>query len=228
MPHHRLRPIPHLRPPNLNLDASNPPSVPSRPKLVVEIAAKGGRNLKPIVKDHLVVARLQKLVAKAARPLKPTAMAPHVVDPRQRLAVKEIVMAQPNPVTVKTVPRCIAMAVVNAALDHMTETVVTSPALVTVKSILQCIAKEIATAHLALAMVKKASLLIKAPVVNFMLIVVLVMATAARSRDLATASRRSGLKVPPHHTSDTDIAIMAVASDPTHALASARSNPVVR
>ncbi len=228
MPHHRLRLIPHLRPPNLNLDASNPPNVRSRPKFVVEIAAKDGRKLKPIVKDHLVVARLQKLVAKDARPLKPIAMASHVVDPHQKLAVKVIVTAHPNPVKVKTVLRCIAMVVVIAVLDHMTEIVVTSPALVTVKSILQCIAKEIAAAPLALAMVKKASLLIKAPVVNFMLIVVLMMATAARSRDLAIASRRSGLKVPPHHTSDADIAIMAVASDPTLALASTRSNPVVR
>jgi len=124
--------------------------------------------------------------------------------------------------------RCSAMEAVIAVLVHMTEIVVTSPALVTVKSILQCIAKEIAAAPLALAMVKKASLLIKAPVMNFMLIVVLVMATAARSRDLATASRRNVLKAPPHNTSDADIAIMAVASDPTHALASARSNPVVR
>jgi hypothetical protein len=228
MPHHRLRLIPHLRPPNLNLDASSLPNVRSRPKLVVEIAAKDGRNLRPIVKDHLVVDLRQKLVAKAARPLKPTARAPHVVDPRQNLAVKEIVMAHPNPVKVKTVPRCIAMVVVIAVLDHMTEIVVTSPALVTVKNILRCSAKEIATAPPALAVAKKARLLIKAPMVNFMLIVVLVMATAARSRDLAIASRRSGLKAPPHNTSDADIAIMAVASDPTHALASARSNPVVR
>ncbi len=186
------------------------------------------RSRKPTVKDHLDVVRLQKRVTKAAHLPRPIAKARHDVALRQNLAMKEIVMAHPNPVKVKTVLRCIAMVVVIAVLDHTTEIVVTNPVLVTVKSILRCSAKEIATAPPALAMVKKASRLIKAHVVNFMLIVVLVMATAARSRDLAIASRRSGLKAPPHNTSDADIVIMAVASDPTHALASVRSNPVVR
>jgi hypothetical protein len=229
MPRHPLRPIPRPRQPNLNPDANSPPNVPKRRMLDVESVTLESRSLKPTAEAHPAVMPNQRLAVKAAHPPRPIVRVPHVVDLRQNLGVKEIVTAHPNPVKVKTVLRCIAMAVVIAAPALAKEIVVTNPDLVTAKNILRCIATEIVTAlPVREIATKEASLPIMANVVSFTRIADLVMEIAARSVDLVTATLRIVTKGHPGSILTAGIVIMDAASAPTHVSVSAHSRPVAR
>lgn len=222
MPHHPLRPCQHLRQLSQNLGENSLLNVPKRRKCGVESVTQEDHSLKPAEAGHPVVMPNQRLAVKAAHPRMRIVKARLVVDLRQTLAVKETVAAHPNPVKVKTVLRCIAMAVGIAVPAHAMEIVVTNPVLVTARNILRCSATEIVTAlPVRATAAKEASLPIMVNVVSFTRI-------AARSTDLVMATLKIVTKGHQGSILTAGIVIMDAASAPTHVSVSAHSRPVAR
>lgn len=226
MPHHPLRPCQHLRQLSQNLGENSLLNVPKRRKCGVESVTQEDHSLKPAEAGHPVVMPNQRLAVKAAHPRMRIVKARLVVAQHPTLAVKETVAAHPNPVKVKTVLRCIAMAVGIAVPAHAMEIVVTNPVLVTARNILRCSATEIVTAITMANEVNRPAT--KASVVSFMQIVDRVKGIAARSADLVTATLRIVAKGLPDITLTAGITSTAAASDLTHASASAHSRRVGR